>query len=184
MARRRYNKNNDQLHIFMVVLTVICFLAILAYLISISIIKEGFATELHGKVAQSAHKLVASEKNLKNAPNPNVRHMIAQEMILVPDGKPSQSVIEHTEMFHKAFEDNKSERIGTLGKIYKELGSPKTTIILFYCKKFFIFFKNWVMSCEKNNIPIRDKTITFALDQEAYNDTVFDGIQIIPPRPQ
>jgi hypothetical protein len=122
--------------------------------------------ELKRKIPSSARALKANPKLVARSHNPNVNRFIAKEVYL--DRKePSPEVYAHTERFHKAFMDNEAERHSELTKLYNELGNPEVVIILFFCKKYFKFFKNWVLSCEKAGIKVRDKVITFALDQEA-----------------
>jgi len=122
--------------------------------------------ELKRKVPTSAIKLVANPKLLKQSHNPNVTDIIAKEIYL-DINEPSPEVYAHAEKFHRAFMDNETERFTELKKLYSELGDPDVLVISFFCKKYFKFFKNWVLSCEKAGIKVRDKVITFALDSEA-----------------
>ena len=135
---------------------------------------EHFANELKGKVAASAKKL--KFKELTHQPNPNVKHMISEDIDLGV-AQPSDKAVRAAKEFHRKYDKYQSERRNELKNIYKEMGSPSTIVTMFYCKKFFIFFHNWVLSCEKAGIKIKDRTITFALDKEAYNKTVALGFK-------
>ena len=170
MPRRKTKQDVDPLQGFIIFLTIFLLVVVLAIVIYSSCDTDHFANELKGKVAKSALKLTAPPKNLKNAPNPNVTHMIAQDMVLdVRVKEPSPDTVQRTEIFHKAFDKNKAERIAILKKLYKELGSPQVVNIMFYCKNFFTFFKNWVMSCQKANIKTeKDFNLTDLITELAF----------------
>lgn len=139
--------------------------------------REGFGDrgkyELGGEVAKSAIGLKADENVLKRAVNPNVNHMIATKMFDSITGQ--DELLKRTDDFHRAFERNREERMGVLKRLYSELGSPREVTILYYCKNFFVFFDNWVRSCERAGIETKKNTICFALDKEAYDNTVDMG---------
>ena len=123
--------------------------------------------ELRRKVPSSARKLRAKPIVLDNSFNPNVDKIIAKDISMASETEPAEFFFELSERFHKGFNENEIERRNILRKLYSELNEPETVIMLFFCKKYFKFFKNWVISCEKAGIKVRDKTIAFALDSEA-----------------
>lgn len=171
------------------ILVIVLFLLVLGYLIGASIyknntygiLKEKFK-ELKGKISPSANKLEG--KPTSKSVNPNVRHMIADRLLL-DDFKVEDKHIEKANKYHDTFSKYHDERLGSLGKAYSELGKPKTVVTMFYCKKFFVFFENWVLGCEKNKIgDVRKFTITFSLDKESYQKTLDMGFKTILISPE
>lgn len=174
------NKHNQN-KIILICVCIACFLALIIFLIVVSVQKSELfmnnqAGELLGVVAESAMKLEGDIRPM--AINPNVNRIITKDLS-ASDIKIDPIHIERANKYHNTFDSHKEERLGTLRKLYSELGSPKTVVTMFYCKKFFIFFQNWVRSCEVANINVRDKTITFSLDQESYDKTVQMGFKSI-----
>jgi hypothetical protein len=164
------------LYHFLIILTIVCFITFIVGFCIISNTKENFGNqELKSKIANSALILTANPENLKHVVNPNINKIIAKDINI--DLKiygilnPTKEEYTIAEQFHKSFNKHESQRIKDLENLFLELGAPKTVITLFYCNKFFIFFENWVKSCEKNGIEIRDKTITFSLDIESFEKT-------------
>ena len=165
-------------------IAVVVLLLVIIFLIVATTCKDKFSNlqelfgnfELGGKVSPSGLKLTARPSLLKYASNPNVKHIVAQDLLIPIDG-PNQQAIQRAEDFHKAFEAHKTQRLSSLKNIYAELGSPRTTIVMFFCKKFYILFENWALGCEKKGIPVRDKTIAFALDKDAYDKTLALGFK-------
>jgi len=153
------------------------FLTLLIVLIVVSVQKsELFGNELLGVVAQSGMKLEAEVRPA--AINPNVTRMITDK-INVSDMTVEPKHVEKANKYHDTFNSHKDERLGILRKLYEELGNPKTVVTMFYCKRFFILFDNWVRSCELAGINVRKKTITFSLDQESYDKTVAMGFKSV-----
>lgn len=171
----------DYSKIILICVCIACFLTLIIFLIVVSVQKsELFANnqvgELLGVVAESAMKLEGDNRPM--AINPNVNRIITKELS-TNDMKIEPIHIEKANKYHDTFNKYKEERLDILRKLYIHLGSPKTVVTMFYCKKFFIFFQNWVRSCEIANINVRDKTITFSLDQESYDKTIQMGFKSI-----
>ncbi len=161
----------------LIVLSILCFLTLIITLIVVSVKKSDYFTqELLGIVSPSGMKLTS--KTLPSSINPNITKMVTDKLS-VSDMNIEPKHIEKANKYHDTFFKHSKERLAILRKLYEELGRPKTVVTMFYCKRFFIFFENWVRSCEIANIPVREKTITFSLDSEAYEKTLALGFKSI-----
>lgn len=132
--------------------------------------------ELDRCISDSARRLRASEKTLRQAANPNLERIIT-ERIHMDIQAPPDRVVEIAESYHALFANNKAQRMSELRQMYTDLGQPGDLITMVYCQKFVPLFENWLASCEANGIPVRHRLMVFTLDEEAYRRSNELGIK-------
>lgn len=78
--------------------------------------------------------------------------------------------VTHIEIANKhlnIYYEYKKIRLEEINKICNSM-KTNTYVISTFNKPYIVLFKNWILSCDKNNIEIRDKAIMFPMDEESH----------------
>jgi len=132
--------------------------------------------ELLGHVSKSALALRVPDSKRQNSVNPNIDRIIHSRIDL-PEPIESEIPSQKAELLHQQYAKNSVEREASLQEIYQQLGRPDDLIIMICCNKFAPLLALWLLSCDQNNIDVRDKTIVFTLDLEAHKKAIEIGLQ-------
>ena len=89
----------------------------------------------------------------------------------------SDHQIQKTSEFHSRYAAHSKSRLKTLNQLYQALNSPSDVVVMLFCENFLPLFDTWLMSCERHNINVRDRLITFTLDQTSENRMTGMGIK-------
>lgn len=131
--------------------------------------------ELEQHASRSALKLTARSDTMADGINPNVNRMFTSGIPLGVD-ELKELFIKRAESCHKRYQLRRTHRTKSLQIIYDQMGRPDNLVVMLYCKDFFPLFENWLASCDEHQIEVRQKLITFTLDQEAHDKTRKLGI--------
>ena len=140
--------------------------------------KRGMNTfELLQKVSPAALELRARADQLYKAMNPNINRIIVEGIVdLKSTGADNPATI-RAESYHARFFSNSEHRLKELEESYERLNRPDDLIVMICCGNHFQFLKLWLESCDKNKIPVRDRTLVFTLDEEAESQTKLLGLE-------
>ena len=130
------------------------------------IVKNCGPYELHQHVSQSTLDLKRLPKISDAKINNDAIYSADQKLALV-NGEIPQHRFSQAETFHRLYRAQSRERMDSLKAIYQELGEPETLVVMLFCKKYFPLFKNWLLSCDKNEIQSKQNLIVFCLDADS-----------------
>lgn len=120
--------------------------------------------ELDQYVSPSALDL--SSVSFSDDSNPVGKPAIERRTYLIDAEVPTYRK-EQAEEFHHLYQTQSCQRMDTIQKLYSELGKPNHLIVMLFCGKYLPLFKNWLLSCSRNDIYVRNRTIAFCLDAES-----------------
>jgi hypothetical protein len=133
--------------------------------------------ELLQKVSQAALELRARPEQLGKALNPNIDRIIVEQIVDLESTAADSPATIRAESYHSRFFSNSEHRFRELEKSYQRLNRPQDLIVMICCRNHFRFLKLWLESCDKNKIPVRDRTLVFTLDDEAESQTKLLGLE-------
>jgi len=132
--------------------------------------------ELLGHVCKNALDLRASVRKTNGAFNPHINRIVNSRIDL-PETDENDPKTKLAETLHKRYAKNSAERKAKLDEIYQQLNKPDDVIVMISCNKFCPLLALWLLSCDQNNISVRDKTIVFTLDEQAHNKVIDIGLK-------
>jgi rhamnogalacturonan II specific xylosyltransferase len=133
-------------------------------------------TELQHCVSNSALQLRADTAYLSDTLNPHVNRIISKQ-INFGTPMPETELVEIAEAYHLLYEQTRAERFEWLNDSLEEMGRPESVVAMIFCSAYYPFFENWLASCSNHNIKIKNRTVCFALDHEAYKKATAQGIK-------
>ncbi|MDA9982196.1 glycosyltransferase family 77 protein [Gammaproteobacteria bacterium] len=141
-----------------------------------NVIADSGNYELHQRVSSSTLALSPlpniSGRGIQMAPV-----QTAEQKLDLVNGDIPEHRLAQAESFHQAYRSQSGERMEALQSLYQELGEPQNLVITLFCRKYFPLFKNWLISCDRNELNPRDNTIAFCLDNESAQRATALGIK-------